>query len=218
VTRLEVRTLILGWLDDVNGTYFTSSLVNTWINLAHREVQMKLLQAGENYYLKPSETLTVSGQADYVLPTDFMVEHRLELVESGTGVNENRIALGMITTNQVDKVSIASGMPGNYSIKKDRVTLYPTPDAQYTLRLYYSPMVADLGSDSDVPDIPEQYMEYLALVAAWNGFIKDDRAPANLQMKKEKFERLLDQMAASRIQDQPRAVVQVDDYDTTGFW
>jgi hypothetical protein len=218
MTRSEIRTLILGWLDDANSGYFSSTLVNTWINLAHREVQMKLLQSGENYYQVPVETLTVSGQADYVLPSDFMVEHRIELVRSGSGVNEDITPIAPITTNQKDFVAHSLGVPQVYAIKKDRFTLYPTPDAVYTLRLYYSPMVSDLGSDSDVPDVPEQYMEYVALVAAFNGFIKDDRPPQNLALKKDKFERLLDQMAEDRTQDGSRSVVMTSDYDTGMCW
>jgi hypothetical protein len=216
MTRADIRTLVYSWLDDDAGGYFTSAQVNTWINNAHRQVQMLLLQAGENYYMQPVQTTTVAGQADYVLPADFMVEHRLELVQSGTSYNENRLPIYPITTNQQDKVQISLGMPSCYYIKKDRFTLSPTPDNVYVLRLYYSPMVTDLASDSDVPDVPEQYMEYVALLAAYNGFIKDDRVPSTLQAKMVQFETLLKQMSEDRTQDQSRSVVQVTDYDDYG--
>lgn len=218
MTRSEISTLVLSWLDDANAGYFTPAQVNIWINLAHRQVQMMLLQSGENYYMKPVETLTVRGQQDYVLPGDFMVEHRLELVQSGTGTNEDRRKLECITTNQQDFVSIATGMPCAYYIKKDRITLSPCPDNQYLLRIYYSPLVQDLGADSDVPDVPEQYMEYVALLAAFNGFIKDDRAPTNLLAKKSEFEKLLKEMSEDRTQDASRSVVQTAMYDTNDSW
>lgn len=218
MTRGQLSTLVLSWLDDEGQGYFNSNDVNTWLNLAHRQVQMLLLQAGENYYMKPVETQTVSGQSDYVLPSDFMVEHRLEIVLSGTGPNENRQALQVITTNQQDLISIVLGIPSSYYIKKDRVTISPTPQQAYTMRLYYSPMVGDLASDSDVPDVPEQYMEYVALLAAYNGFIKDDRMPSNLQAKMMQFETLLKQMAEDRTQDQSRQVVLTQPYDYGGWF
>lgn len=218
MTRSEIRTLILSWLDDPNGGYFTSSVVNTWINLAQRQVQQLLLQAGENWYQKPVDTLCVVGQADYVLPSDFMVEHRLEIVVSGTGVNENRQPLLPMSTNSQDQVPLANGIPTNYYIKKDRVTISPVPQQAYTMRLYYSPRVADLTSDSDTPDIPEQFMEFVAILAAYDGFIKDDRAPENLVAKKLTYETLLKQMSEDRTQDMSRQVVQTSVFDAGGWF
>jgi hypothetical protein len=218
MTRADIRAVVLSWLDDGSGGYFTSDQVNTWINLAHRQLQMILLQAGENYYMKPVETQTVAGQADYILPADFMIEHRLEYVLSGTGPTEQREQIFPITTNQQSFISIGLGNPSNYYIKKDRFTLSPTPSQVWTLRLYYSPMVQDLSGDTDVPDCPEQYMEHVALLAAYNGFIKDDRAPANLQAKMMQFEALVKQMSEDRTQDMSRQVVQVQDYDSGGMF
>lgn len=219
MTRSDLRTLVLSWLDDTAGAYFTSSQVNVWLNMAQREVQKLLLQAGANYYMKPVETLTVSGQADYVLPSDFMVEHRLEIVVSGTGPTENRQPLVPITTNQQDLISIQLGTPTNYYMKKDRVTLSPTPGTSgQTLRLYYSPRVPDMASDSDSPDVPEQYMEFVAILAAYDGFIKDDRDPGHLVHKKEKYEQLLKQMAEDRNQDLSRQVVSTSEYDYGGMF
>lgn len=214
--RSQIASLIVSWLDDLNQGYFTPTQVNLWINLAQRQVQMRLLQAGQNWYMKPVTTQTVAGQSDYVLPSDFIMEHRLEFVLSGTGTSENRQPLLKITTNQQDLTSITQGNPSSYSIKKDRVTLYPTPQTANTLRLYYSPRVADLVNDSDTPDVPEQFMEYLALLAAFDGYIKDDRVPDNLSMKLLKYEELLKQMAQERTQDQSRQIVATGDYDTGG--
>ncbi len=219
MTRAEIRTLVLGWLDDPNGTYFTASLINTWINLSQRKVQIKLLQAGENYYMKPVETLTVASQSDYVLPADFFVCHRVEYVASGTGVNEQRQGLAEITTNQQELISVNLGTPSNYYIKKDRITISPTPDtSNKVLRLYYSPLVQDLSNDADEPDVPEQFHELVAVYAAYNGFIKDDRAPDNLVLLKQDLEKQLTEIAEDRTQDVGRQVVQVQDFDSGMDW
>lgn len=218
MTRSQLRFLVSSWLDDLNQSYFTSDQINTWINLAQRRVQMLLLQAGENWYMKPVETLTVVGQADYVLPSDHMITHRVEYVITGTGTNEVLRPLGEITTNQQDLISKNLGTPSNFYIKKDRITISPTPDqANKVIRLFYSPLVQDLANDADEPDVPEQFHEYVALLAAEDGFIKDDRAPTNLLVKKEKYEALLKEMAEDRTQDVSRSVVQVQDFDFPGW-
>lgn len=218
MTRGEIRSLIASWLDDLNQTYFTPDQVNTWINMAQREVQMELLQAGQNWYEIKVLTNTVQYQADYVFPSDFMTLQRIEVIISGTGITENRQPLTPITINQQDLVPINPGRPSNYYINKDRMTLSPTPDNIYTMRLYYSYRVADLTNDDQTPDVPEQFMEYVAVVAAFNGFIKDDRAPENLVNKREKYLFLLTQMKNDRNQDVPRQVVDVHDYGFSGAW
>lgn len=216
--RSELREILSYWLDDLKQAYFTAVQLNTWLNLAQRQVQMKLLQAGQNWYMKPVETLTVANQADYVLPSDFMQLHRVEIVISGTGVNEARQPVTPITTNQQDLVTIRPGIPAFYYIKKDRITLSPIPSQQWVMRLYYSPRAVDMTQDTDSPDVPEQFMEYVALLACQDGFVKDDRTMENLQQKRAPFEKLLEEMANDRTMDQPRQVVQTGGGDYGGFW
>lgn len=211
MTRSDARTLMAGWLDDPNQTYFTPALMNVWLNLAQRTVQLKLIQAGENYYEKPVETTLEDGQADYALPSDCVGIHRIEIVLSGTGVTEERQKLEEITNGQMDMVSIEKGIPGNYLLKKDRITLFSTPDASCDgkiLRLYYAPRVEDLTGDADTLDVPEQYAEYTAALATLNGFVKDDRAPENLMLVISRNEKLLEKTASNRTIDRPRQIVE----------
>jgi hypothetical protein len=212
-------TLMASWLDDPNQTYFTTANCITWLNLAQRHVQHELLQAGANWYLKPVETTMVVGQAEYVLPTDFIQEHRLEVVLSDYGTpNENCQAVTPITLNQQDMVSRRLGNPTNYYLKKDRMVLSPTPQSALTLRLYYSPRVTDVSAASDALDVPEQFAEYVCLTAAFDGFIKDDRAPDNLVLKKNRYEEMIKKMAVDRVKDIPRQVVNVMDFDNYNFY
>lgn len=221
MTRTDLRNLMRYWLDDLQGTYFTDVQCNSWLNNAQQQVQQKLLQAGQNWYQTLAETNTVINQYDYLLPQDFMVEHRIELILSGYGTtNEVRLPLKMITTNQQDLTTVTATTPNFYFIKKDRITVLGAPQQVWPLRLYYSPRIVDMTSDSDSPDVPIQFHEFVAILAAYDGFIKDDRAPDNLVAKKMTYEELLKQMAATRIQDHSRDVVTSSDWGdgSTGYW
>jgi len=221
VTRGELKNYIRGITDEIDALYLTDDLLNMWLNLAQKHVQGALLQAGQNWYEQIAETLTVIGQADYVIPADFRELHRLELVTSGTGTFETRKPIKEITTNQQDFVPISLGEPFVYIIKKNRVTLSPTPDiANLVLRLYYSPLVDDMTSDADEPDVPEEFHEYVGIVAALNVFIKDDRVPNNLLVKKQEYEKMLKDMADDRTVDAPRSVNMIGNYpgDGTGWY
>lgn len=212
MTRGNIQTLILGWLDDLNAGYFTATQVNTWINNAQSECQKKLLQANSTYYTQTVQTPTVTQQYDYVLPTDYLVLHRLEVVLSGTGVNEIKRRLSPITLNQQELLPSQPGAPSCYAMKKDRFSVFPAPDvATYYLRLYYSPRVADMSLDADIPDVPTQFQEYIAVLAAIDGYIKDDRVPTNLLEKKRFYEELMMSMADERTMDESRTVNMTSD-------
>lgn len=195
------------------GGYFTNTQVNVFINNAQKEVQKQLLQAGETYYLKTVETVTVDGQQDYVLPTDFLKLHRLEYVLSGsTPTTEDVSMLQRVTLNQSDIVSTKEGSPIAYALKQDRFSLYPIPDtANKTLRLYYSYLVVDMANNSDEPDIPEEFHEYIAILAAEMCFIKDDRQSVQLQAKKQHYLDQFKQAAEDRTQDSSRTVLVTSD-------
>lgn len=218
-TVATLTTLMLSWLDDPQAGYFTAPQTLAWLNFAQRKVQKKLILAGQNQYVIPVESLTVLGQADYVLPANFLEENRLEIVVSGTGTNEVRYPILPMTIMEQDRVSHDLGQPVQYYIKKDRVTLYPTPQTpNQVLRIYYGYQVADLTQTTDIPDIPEEYMEYLALVATFNGYIKDDRVPDNLRVRLMEYEDDLKKMAAQRLKDKSRDIVMTDDWVNPVGW
>lgn len=208
MTLAELRTLTLSWLDDTNAGYFTIPQVDVWLNNAQKEVQKLLLQAGQNYYMGPCQTTLVVNQSDYVLPQDFVKLHRLEIVISGVPPFENTCPIAPITLNQQDLVPNQTGRPQFYFLKKNRIVLWPAPDSALTLRLYYSPLVADMTLATDIPNVPYSYHEMLAVLATVDGMLKDQRDPSSVIMKRTYYETMLKQDAQERLQDAPRSIVQ----------
>lgn len=216
--RTEIQDLIAQYVDDPNHGYFTRTILNKFIANAERETQKMLVQAGEMYYLKAQQTLTVQNQWDYVLPADFLKIHKVELVLSGTGVNENRIVLQPITLVQANDLGVQSGTPVAYVVKKDRIQLFPTPDSTKTLRLYYSYRIEPMENDTDTPDVPEEYQELIAVLAAYDCFIKDDRTPSNLELKKQQYITMLKQAAEDRDESTSRSVVMLNNDSYGSGW
>lgn len=213
MTRLELQNLVLQWVDDPQGTYFSPpDFIQPALNRAQQEVQKQLIEAGENYYLKPPlETTTVVNQAEYILPDDFLKLHRLIYVIGGVYPNETTASLGWITLQQQDLIGPQVGTPTAYIMKKNRIQLVPAPDRATTLRLFYSYRVSNMVGDSSTPDAPEEFHEYIAILAAMDCFIKDDRVPSNIMEKKKYYETLLKQMAEDRTIDHSRMVVITED-------
>lgn len=212
-TLADVKNKITYWVDDLLKGYFTDTQLNRFINDAVFEVQKNLIQCGQNYYLTKAETLLVPGQNEYVLPSDFLHLHRLEIVTQGHGTtNEVRVPIQSITLNQQDVYPFGSlGQPGCYYLKSDRIVTVPSPDTALYLQLTYSYRTAPLVLDIDVVDVPDEYCEMVALFAAVDCYIKDARDPSVLTSKLGEYRDMMKREAEDRLQDASRRIVMTGD-------
>lgn len=208
----QLETLVWTWLDDVNGGYFTKTQVDVWLNNAQRECQKLLIQAGENYYVEKMSGSTVQNQDTYVLPADFKKCHKLEIVLQGTSPNEVRQTLSPVTLVQLDMISQTTGVPTAYNIRRNVVTIRPIPDNIYTMYLHQTYRVVDMVNSTDLPDVPQDYHEFLAILAAIDGFLRDQREPsAFLTGKRDWYMALMKQDADNRDLTAPKCVVVTED-------
>lgn len=213
MTLAQLQTLCSVWADDVNYGYFTQAQWLVWLNNAQREAQKKLLQAGANWYMQCWYTLVVSQQSDYILPTDFLKEHKLDIILSGTEPNESSQTLEKISQGEADLMPPGTGVPTAYYLKKNRAVIVQTPDSTTSgkkMRLWYSPLVVDLANSSDVPDVPTQYQEYIALLALKDAFIRDGRDISSLNDKLAYYDQMMEKDMIERTQDAPRHVIQTN--------
>lgn len=213
MTLGELKTLFSVYLDDLAFGYFTESQVTRYLNQAQRELQKQLVQAGQNYYTICKQASLVASSCEYYLPQDFLKLHRLEIVLSGTAPNEIRDPILPITLNQQDLVGGTTGTPEVYTLLGNRFKLFPIPDSTQTIKLTYSYRVSDMVLDSDVPDAPEQYHEYICMLAVKDAFIRDDRDASVIQNKIDSYKELMKQDAAERQQDRGRMIVETGSWD-----
>lgn len=209
MTLLEIRTLVLSWLDDVNAGYFTVPQVNVFINNAQRECQKRLIKAFQNHYIVCVQTTLVANQNEYILPDNFKDMNRLEIIVSGSPPTETRYPMQTITMNQQDLVANSTtGSPQYYFFKRNRLVVFPVPDQPYVMRMNFTYLVPDMAVDTDVPDLPEEYHELIALLAAEDGFLKDGRANELIEKKIAAYQQMFDEDARKRQQQSPRSVVE----------
>jgi hypothetical protein len=206
-TFSSLQTQVSYLVDDLNFGYFTPAQVQFWVNNAQREVQKKLLQTPGNWYVVPYQTLTVYGQSTYVLPSNFLKMHRVEIVLSGTPPNEVKQTLGPMTINEQDLVPTGVGTPSGSFVTQNTLWVDPAPDtASQILRIYYSYLVADMVNPTDVPDVPLQYQELIGLLASHDAFIKDGRDVTPLLGKMAYYDTLMKQDAEQRSVEEGRQI------------
>ena len=203
----QLQSLVSYYLDDLNFTYFTPTQVQRFINNAQREAQQKLIQAGQNFYLTCAQTPTVANQEGLALPDDFLKVGHIELITGGTWPNEEKYVITHSTQAESDIVNYAPGRPLTFWLQKDCLILRPVPDvSSYTLRLHYHYRVADMVAAGEEPDVPLEYHEYVAVLAAIDGFLKDQRDPSPFFAKRDYYEKSLKASSADRMVDKPREV------------
>lgn len=214
LTLGNLQTLVLSWLDDPDGTYFTSAQTKVWLNQAQKEVQKRLINLGDDYYVQKMSGTLVVDQDNYVLPTDFKKCHFLEIVVDGTAgaTSERRAPMLYRTLSQLNTDGPqGTGRPFLYNIRKNILTVRPIPDSTYTIYLHQSYLLADMVNSGDLPDVPEDYREYIAVLATLDGFLKDQRDPSAFVMAKQtKYEKMLEESAKGRDVSQPRMVIETE--------
>ena len=219
MTLATLTTLMQTWLDDPNGGYFTDTVCKTFLNNAQKQVQKKLIQSGELWYTTTVQTTLVINTESYALPTDFLRLHKAEIIVSGTYPNQSLARLRPITPVQRDRIPQGAGLPCAYFINKGSITLAQTPSVAYVLQMLYSYLVADMVLTTDVPDVPTQYHEMIAIYATLDGFLKDQRNPNPVfATKLQMYEEAMKQDAQERHVDEPREVVMTDEAYSSMGW
>ena len=201
LTFLQLQQLTSDWVDDPENGYFGLDLLKIRLNLAAKELQKRLISANKSYYAKCLETVTVSGQQPYAVPSDFLQILKLEIITQGSGVTAETKELEKITTWQKQLIPWRSGIPEAYYFQKDNIMLWPVPNSVKTLRLEYSYIIEDMVDDDDEPDAPEIFHEYIAVLATRDCLLKDRREILSISAKLGWYEELFKQVAQQRFAD-----------------
>lgn len=183
------------------------------LNLAAKELQKRLISANKQYYSTCVTTTALKGQNMYSLPSDFIQILRLDYITEGSGTTASHQKILPITPNQQDLLTDTQGPPQYYYFQGNNIILAPTPDATYTLDMLYSYFIADMVSGTDIPDAPQQFHEYIAVLATRDCLIKDARPLAPIETKLADFEKLLKEIAVQRNADAARMVVKTNFMD-----
>lgn len=218
MTFADLQGLTSYWLDDLQFGYYTQTQVQLWLNNAQVEVQKMLIASSQNRYNLWVGTTLVVGQSDYVLPQDFRKIQNLELVISGVPPNESVSPVVPITLNQKYLVDSGQSTPACYRFRKNRLVIQPAPDQPLLMRMEYTYLVPNMVNASDIPDVPTEYHELIALLACADGFIKDGRQNQLLLTKIEAYKTDLQQDAQERSQDVVRSIVQTGANSDAGMY
>lgn len=211
MTFSDLQILASDILDDPSNGYFTLANLKVKLNLSLKELQKRLISANKDYYSQCVYTSTVVNQAAYALPSDFLQVIRLDYITSGSGSTATEQQITPITPNQRNLIAPTSGDPQVYYMQKNNLILCPVPNRIIEMHLEYSYYVADMVSQSDVPDCPQQFAPYISYLTARDCMVKDGRSLNAIETQLVQYENLLRQIAEQRQADGPRMIVSTED-------
>ena len=118
-----------------------------------------------------SDTITTSASdGEYALPADFMRVYSLMYTPTAT----DSYPLQEASQGDLDTLPFSNGLPTHYTIANGVVSLWPTPDSAYTLRLRYYAKPVTLENADNVPEIPSIYHHLLVSYALWHCYEREN--------------------------------------------
>lgn len=212
----QLQSLVSYWVDDPNSTYFTPVQVKAFLNNAQQEANKKLTEMNDDWYRKCAQTGLIANQECYALPADFRKLNHMELITGGVYPNEQLVVLNHSTQGETDYLGSGASVPKTFFLEKNCIIFKPVPDQAYLIRMHYSYRVLDMVQDFEVPDVPTEYHEYLAILASIDCFLKDQRDPAPFIEKIKHYDSLMKKTSTDRMIDRPRSVVITYDDGNSG--
>lgn len=183
-----LTTVTQQFLNDINGSRY-SSLYTGALNIAQQQFVLDTKCLWKTW----PATLSVSGQAAYPLPTDFLWEK--QVLFNGIGlppISRSELA----RTNTGSRWDTQQGTPRAYNIDPDvaesQLLLYPIPqanDAGKDIVLIYYAMPTDMSASTDIPlnstPLLAQFHVGIAAWAAWYLCQSEDSTPGVSQKKRD---------------------------------
>lgn len=165
-----VRTRIQQKLDN---TSFDTAKLNQFINDGQRDI----LNTRRFIFMEGEGNLTTSSGSDSLstLPTDFQVPLSLRIYSP----TSNSSMLTYIEYEDFDTLMPNPNLAGNtipfaWYIFDSVPKVYPLADGTYTIKMRYVKKPIELTSDTDVPQIPEEFSETLVLAGYKRALEHDD--------------------------------------------
>lgn len=181
---------------DDSSTFFKDSDLLDWYNYTQREVQNKLLQSFENWFVTSTSITIVSGQAEYSMPSDVLKVVRVEDQENSS----SPVEVSPITLNEKDNYSnllsandTDLGSVWNYAIKGNSFIFRPIPQTSTAnkIKVFYSKRLPDYSSASSISELPLEYHELLVWGTVKRGLILQESTPEAMAVANGEWNRLM---------------------------
>lgn len=157
---LNLRTAVRNKMQDDE---FPDHVLNQFINDANRWI----CNAKRWRFMETTFSGTVaSGSPSYQLPTDFQAAVSLRLVDpDGVARYIDYADYAQFDQDYPDPTATPNATPRTWYIFGKTLSLFPAPDTSYTMEIRYLKSPTEMTTDTQKPDVPEEFQELVVLAA-----------------------------------------------------
>lgn len=135
----DVVTRIREMSDMENTQFVTDAEILRRVNQSYRRLYNEIVNNFEDYFTEQADITTVSGTASYDLEDDFY-----KLVGVDVSDDNRPYSLKRLEYSQRNTRLWPTTRPYAYILRKEQLTIYPTPSTAETLTVSYIPVPVDL--------------------------------------------------------------------------
>lgn len=122
---------------------FTDDVLDVEIQYAWAELWSVVDLACQGFWDKDGTVATVANQAYVALPSDALAVRGVDILSGGEYQE-----LDQIPIKERNRFGATTGQPVAFRLSSRGLELYPTPNAVYTIRVTYSPMVTAIAGSA----------------------------------------------------------------------
>jgi len=209
ITLEELKTQSRQLADMSDNEFISDSELTNYINFAISELHDMLVENYESeYFLSTESGTTVSGTAEYALPTNFYKLRGVDIKLNGTdwfSIN----AFNFNERNRYEEFgswSLQGISNVRYRVMGSNIRFSPVPDNALSYKIWYIPVATKLVSDSDTLDDINQFSDFVILTAAMKMLIKEESDVSVLQAERNRIEQKIRQASENRDAGQPASI------------
>jgi hypothetical protein len=198
LAQLRVRTrYYIDEIEDTSPVTWSNTELNQYLNDEQRWLWVYLSKQDDSFGLRESTASTVAGTTNYLYPSDILGNSIRSLYCYETSTDpQHKVERGSI--EEVVGQGIIHGEPSKYACMDGYFQVGPTPDAVYTLRIYYNRAPTVMSTDASNMESDDDYAEQIAMGAAVRALRRIGRDTQALEVKRQE---LLQEAARSNSAD-----------------
>lgn len=188
-TYAQVKRAVRRIFGDEAGVQLEDADILQWANDAQQAINTK-----NKIFKAKSTTQTVAGQAQYIFPAE-LIQQIESITFDGTPISPLEMLTAQGSIQSADPQSQQQGTPVAWYEWAGEYTLYPVPDTEKDLTLYYTRYPTPLdGTEDQALDVPDKYYQAVVDFVLWKCYELDEDWNG-AQMKEQQFRGALEEQS-----------------------